>query len=381
MILQPPLADAVRVFGVTLVGVSTTTAVKLAFTLGLVVVIARFGRWRWASPGGCSAAKSRTLVGSGPAKASRLWPPCPGLGVVSIWVTPTTDITTGVGLISAGLAFALQQVITSLAAYFVILRGDTFGVGDRITLGGVRGDVIRLGFLKTTIMEMGQPPSVADTDPAVWVNSRQYTGRIVTVTNGVSSTSRCTTTRATSPTCGRRSCCRSAYAADRAEAERPARRGTCPRRRRRPRGGAGTCGDARRYALADAALTRRCTGGSPTTGWNSPCGSWSPHRGVRDIKDRMAVTSWSASTPPASASPRPPTTLLVCPACGSTTVPTTRGPSRNDVDRTFRSFRTTNPVATAIKAARAPVHRGAAGHRGGHQPAQGTPAAVTGYGD
>ncbi len=76
-------------------------------------------------------------------------------------------------------------MIISLAAYFVILRGDTFTVGDRITLGGVRGDVVRLGFLKTTIMEMGQPPSVAASDPAVWVNSRQYTGRLVTVTNGV----------------------------------------------------------------------------------------------------------------------------------------------------------------------------------------------------
>ncbi len=63
--------------------------------------------------------------------------------------------------------------------------GDTFSVGDRITLGGVRGDVIRLGFLKTTIMEMGQPPSVSSADPAVWVHSRQYTGRLVTVTNGV----------------------------------------------------------------------------------------------------------------------------------------------------------------------------------------------------
>ena len=106
------------------------------------------------------------------------------LGVLSIWITPDTDVTTGVGLITAGLAFALQRVILSLAAYFVILRGDTFGVGDRITLGGVRGDVVRLGFLKTTIMEMGQPPSISSTDPAVWVNSRQYTGRLVTVTNG-----------------------------------------------------------------------------------------------------------------------------------------------------------------------------------------------------
>lgn len=59
----------------------------------------------------------------------------------------------------------------------MILRGDTFGVGDRITLGGVRGDVVRLGFLKITIMVMGQPPSVAGADPAVWVNSPPYLWR------------------------------------------------------------------------------------------------------------------------------------------------------------------------------------------------------------
>jgi len=64
-------------------------------------------------------------------------------------------------------------------------RGDIFGIGDRVALGGVRGDVVSLGFIKTTIMEMGQPPTIADTDPAVWINSRQYTGRLATVTNGV----------------------------------------------------------------------------------------------------------------------------------------------------------------------------------------------------
>ncbi len=186
MIIDPPLADAVRIFGVTLVGVSTTTAVKLAFTVGLIIVVTALR--------GLALGITRRLLGGEVADPRRFWAR-QGIqvviaiilvvGLISIWVTPTTDITTGIGLISAGLAFALQQVIISLAAYFVILRGDTFGVGDRITLGGVRGDVIRLGFLKTTIMEMGQPPSVAHTDPAVWVNSRQYTGRIVTVTNGV----------------------------------------------------------------------------------------------------------------------------------------------------------------------------------------------------
>ena len=51
-------------------------------------------------------------------------------------------------------------------------------------MGGVRGDVIALGFIQTTIMEMGQPPSVeSNADPAMWVRSRQYTGRVVTVTN------------------------------------------------------------------------------------------------------------------------------------------------------------------------------------------------------
>ena len=105
------------------------------------------------------------------------------LGLLSIWFNDPTRLATAFGLMSAGLAFALQQVITSIAGYFVILRGSTFTVGDRISMGGVRGDVMRLGFIQTTIMEMGQPPSVQGADPAMWVKSRQFTGRIVTVTN------------------------------------------------------------------------------------------------------------------------------------------------------------------------------------------------------
>ncbi|MEP7160757.1 MAG: mechanosensitive ion channel domain-containing protein [Dermatophilaceae bacterium] len=177
--------DAIQVFGVTLVGVSKTTGVKLLFTLTLIAaaLLLRYLVLRGV----------RRVLGGDVADPRRFWAR-QGLqlvvavilivGLLSIWITPQTDVSTGIGLISAGLAFALQQVIVSLAAYFVILRGDTFGVGDRITLGGVRGDVVRLGFLRTTIMEMGQPPSVAAADPAVWVNSRQYTGRLVTVTNG-----------------------------------------------------------------------------------------------------------------------------------------------------------------------------------------------------
>ncbi len=105
------------------------------------------------------------------------------LGLLSIWFDDPARLATALGLVTAGLAFALQKVVTSIAGYFVILRGNTFNVGDRITMGGVRGDVIGLGFIQTTIMEMGQPPAVQAADPAMWVKSRQFTGRIVTVSN------------------------------------------------------------------------------------------------------------------------------------------------------------------------------------------------------
>lgn len=103
--------------------------------------------------------------------------------VVSIWFDDPMRLATALGLVTAGLAFALQKLITAVAGYFVILRGQTFNVGDRITMGGVRGDVIALSFTQTTIMEMGQPPAVQNADPAMWVRSRQYTGRVVTVSN------------------------------------------------------------------------------------------------------------------------------------------------------------------------------------------------------
>ena len=105
------------------------------------------------------------------------------LGVASIWFDNPARMATVVGLLGAGLAFALQRVITAVAGYFVILRGKTFNVGDRIVMGGVRGDVIALTFMQTKIMEMGQPPPVQKDEPAMWVKSRQFTGRIVTVTN------------------------------------------------------------------------------------------------------------------------------------------------------------------------------------------------------
>jgi small-conductance mechanosensitive channel len=104
-------------------------------------------------------------------------------GIARIWFDDPDRLATVVGLATAGVAVALQRVITAFAAYLIILRGKIFSVGDRITIGGVRGDVVGLGLMQTTVMEMGEPPSARSGDPVVWIGGRQYTGRLIRVTN------------------------------------------------------------------------------------------------------------------------------------------------------------------------------------------------------
>lgn len=88
------------------------------------------------------------------------------------------------GLMAAGIAFAMQEVIGALAGWFNILSGRIFRVGDRIDMAGVRGDVIDITPLRTKILEIGvgstdSPGSESES----WVKGRQYTGRIVSVSN------------------------------------------------------------------------------------------------------------------------------------------------------------------------------------------------------
>jgi small-conductance mechanosensitive channel len=103
--------------------------------------------------------------------------------MVAIWFDDLSHVGSIAGLITAGVAVSLQRVITSIAAYFIILRSRLFTVGDRITIGGVRGDVVALGFTQTTVLEMGQTPPEQGDAPSMWIHGRQYTGRIVRITN------------------------------------------------------------------------------------------------------------------------------------------------------------------------------------------------------
>jgi small-conductance mechanosensitive channel len=83
-----------------------------------------------------------------------------------------SGFTVALGVTGAGIAFALQEVIASFAGWLAILFGDFYKTGDRVQLGGIKGDVMDIGVLRTTIMETGQ-----------WVDGDLYNGRIVLITN------------------------------------------------------------------------------------------------------------------------------------------------------------------------------------------------------
>lgn len=81
-------------------------------------------------------------------------------------------LTVAFGVAGAGIAFALQEVIASFAGWLAIMFGGFYKSGDRVQLGGIKGDVMDIGVLRTTIMETGQ-----------WVDGDLYNGRIVLIAN------------------------------------------------------------------------------------------------------------------------------------------------------------------------------------------------------
>jgi small-conductance mechanosensitive channel len=174
----------VDLFGIRLVGASHQTAVKLGITVGVVLAVIAMRS--------IVAGVARALARNGDSRALFWTRQISSLAAlvfilaagVSIWFDDPSRLATVLGLATAGIAIAAQKAVTAFAGYLVIMRGKTFTVGDRIKMGGVRGDVIALGFLQTRVMEMGQPNEVNEQeDPGMWVRARQFSGRIVSITN------------------------------------------------------------------------------------------------------------------------------------------------------------------------------------------------------
>lgn len=94
------------------------------------------------------------------------------LFLVQVWFTAIRSIGTFLGLLSAGLAIALKDLVTGLAGWAFIMWRRPFDLGDRIQIGPHAGDVVDRSLFQFTIMEIGN-----------WVNADQSTGRLIHVPN------------------------------------------------------------------------------------------------------------------------------------------------------------------------------------------------------
>jgi small-conductance mechanosensitive channel len=90
-----------------------------------------------------------------------------------IWFAGFQAVSTYLGLLSAGLAIALQSPLVNLAGWAFILWRQPFKVGDRVQLGDNRGDVIDQRIFMFSLMEIGN-----------WVDADQSTGRVIHIPNG-----------------------------------------------------------------------------------------------------------------------------------------------------------------------------------------------------
>jgi small-conductance mechanosensitive channel len=91
---------------------------------------------------------------------------------ISYFTGNIKDFGLAIGLLTAGITITLQELILSIAGSFYIFFVRVYKPGDRIQINGIKGDVIDIDSIYTTMMEIGE-----------WVSSDNYTGRIVKLSN------------------------------------------------------------------------------------------------------------------------------------------------------------------------------------------------------
>jgi len=94
--------------------------------------------------------------------------------IIRLWFRGFESLATYLGLLSAGLAIALRDLVSDLAGWFFIIGRRPFSVGDRIQIGNFAGDVIDIRAFQFTLMEIGN-----------WVDADQSTGRVIHIPNGM----------------------------------------------------------------------------------------------------------------------------------------------------------------------------------------------------
>jgi len=93
--------------------------------------------------------------------------------VLRVWFEGFESLLTFLGIVSAGLAIALKDLVANIAGWIFIVSRHPFHVGDRVQIGEIHGDVIDIRIFQFTVLEIRN-----------WIESDQSTGRLIHIPNG-----------------------------------------------------------------------------------------------------------------------------------------------------------------------------------------------------
>lgn len=85
---------------------------------------------------------------------------------------PPTQLSTILGLLTAGLTVVMKDFIVAFFGWFTLMGKNGISVGDWVEIEGVSGEVIEIGLLKTVLLELGN-----------WTDTGHPTGRRVAFSN------------------------------------------------------------------------------------------------------------------------------------------------------------------------------------------------------
>ena len=92
-----------------------------------------------------------------------------------IWFDAIDSIGTYLGLVSAGIAISLSDLLKNIVGWAYILIRRPFKIGDRIEISNMKGDVVDIRLFRFSMMEIG----------GSYVEAEQSTGRLLHVPNGL----------------------------------------------------------------------------------------------------------------------------------------------------------------------------------------------------
>lgn len=92
-------------------------------------------------------------------------------GLFTIWAAELQALAVSFVVLAMAVVWATKETIACMQGAVYRLSSNAFQVGDRINVGGIRGDVIDPGLLSTTVLEVGK--------------GHQRTGRTISIPNSL----------------------------------------------------------------------------------------------------------------------------------------------------------------------------------------------------